>query len=132
MTQSTTQNPAANVQDRINYADMNRSTFEGRVLHAEEFQYKGNAFVRVNVVSTLRDGTEGAKLTFTDGQGLLSLFRKGYLMAGRRVFVHGHIANIASAYEKDGQLVALKRPEITLWNCQVDLGAIPKSANVKK
>lgn len=123
-------NPAAtNSSSRTVYADMNRSTFEGRILHAEEVTRGDATWVSVHIATVLSNGADGVKVTFTNSNGILERFRKGQLPNGRRVFVHGHIADIRSHYEKDGNCVALKRPEIRLHDASLDLGALPRSAN---
>lgn len=118
---------AANTTDRKQYADVNQATFAGRVAHAEIKTHDGREFLAVQVITTLADGTDGVSVKFTDNNGILSLFKRGYLTIGRRVHVHGHIADVRSHYVKDGQLVALKRPEMRMSYVRLDLGATSKN-----
>ena len=118
---------AANTADRKSYADVNQLTIAGRVAHAEIKTHEGREFLTVQVISTLADGTDGASVRFTDNNGILSLFKRGYLTTGRRVHLHGHLSDVRSHYVSDGQLVALKRPEIRMTYTRLDLGATSKN-----
>ena len=122
-------NPASANAERKVYADMNRVTFEGRILHAEKVENGETSWVAVSIATVLKNGADGVKVTFTNSNGILAKFEKGLLPNGRRVFVHGHIAEVRSHYERDGAAVALKRPEIRLHDASLDLGALPRSAN---
>jgi len=61
---------------------------------------------------------------------LMALQRKGGLPNGREVTVTGHISGITEVYQKDGQTLLLKRPQIKLSSAQIldgGLGRIPNS-----
>ena len=60
----------------------------------------------------------------------MALHRKGGLPNGREVTVTGHISGISEVYQKDGQTLLRKRPEIKLTGAQIldgGLGRSPKS-----
>lgn len=68
---------------------------------------------------------EGCTVEFTNSDGLMALYQKGFLPKGRRVTCTGHIRTVAETYvSKDGEVVMLKRPKITLVDAQIPTGAL--------
>ena len=74
-----------------NYAGFNSMTLEGRIFNAELVTRDGQEFLSVSVIQNLQDDDAGCEFTFTNSNGLMSLFKKGYLPTGRRVYVVGHV-----------------------------------------
>ena len=114
---------------RINYSDFNSASFEGRVTYVEAVDKNGQEWVKVSVAAVLKDGTDGITITFNDSNGILALFKKGYLPTGRRVHVSGSITEIRSHYvSNEGLVVPLKKPTLHMVGVTLKLGALPKSA----
>ena len=110
-----------------NYAGFNTATIEGRILHAEMVEYNGDSWLNVSVIQNLQDGDDGCVFEFNNRNGLMALFQKGYLPAGRRVHLTGHMKEISSVYtdEKSGEIKLRKRPLVKMDQCQLTLGAMP-------
>jgi hypothetical protein len=69
------------------------------------------------------------RLRFTNSNGLLAAFNKGSLVAGHQLILTQwsvRISTIKTHYQKDGQLVALKYPEIKLTGVRATIGAAPR------
>ena len=114
-----------------NYVAFNALTITGRISDAKIVESKNGNFLAVTMISTLvTDGAE-ATITFTNANGLMSLFEKGFLPKGRQLTVTGHIADLSEVYtDADGQVRMLKRPQIKLSGATVldgGLGPAPKS-----
>ena len=110
-----------------NYAGFNTATIEGRILHAEMVTYNGDTWLNVSVIQNLQDDDAGCVFEFNNRNGLMALFQKGYLPAGRRVHLTGHMKEISSVYteEKTGEVKLRKRPLVKMDQAQVTLGAMP-------
>ena len=55
----------------------------------------------------------------------MALYQKGFLPTGRRVTVTGHIRTVTETYtNKEGEVVMLKRPKITLVDAQIPTGGL--------
>ena len=109
------------------FADFNTSTFEARVSHTELKAGDNGEYVAVTCITNLKDGADGVAVRFTSSSGILKLAKGGHLMAGRRVHLTGTIAGFESAYSKDGLIVPLQRPRLSLQAVQLKLGAKPKA-----
>lgn len=109
------------------FADFNTSTFEARVSHTELKAGDNGEYVAVTCITNLKDGADGVAVRFTSSSGILKLAKAGHLMAGRRVHLTGTIAGFESAYSKDGLIVPLQRPRLSLQAVQLKLGAKPKA-----
>ena len=56
---------------------------------------------------------------------LMALYNNGFLPKGRRVTVTGHIKTVAETYtNKEGEVVMLKRPKITLVDAAIPTGGL--------
>ena len=108
------------------YANFNSVTVTGRVLNAELATNKGTEFLAVTLITNLTDDHEGVNVTFNTTNGLMSLFKKGWLNNGRLVTVTGHIASISELYfnEKTGKRAVRKRPQVHLTKAQVFDGGL--------
>ena len=109
-----------------NYAGFNTATIEGRILHAEMVEFRGDTWLNVSVIQNLQDDDQGCVFEFNNRNGLMALFQKGYLPAGRRVHLTGHMKEISSVYtdEKSGEIKLRKRPLVTMDHAQLTLGAL--------
>ena len=106
------------------YANFNSFTVQGRVFNAEIVQNNGNEWLSVTVITNPVDDSDGYTVTFNSSNGLMSLYRSGWLMNGRQVTVTGHISKISEFYEKDGELIVRKRPTIHLVDAQIPTGGL--------
>lgn len=112
-----------------NFADFNTFVCEARITHTEVKAGEYGEFVSVTAITTLKDGEQGIAINFRSNNGALTLAKNGHLMKGRRVHLTGKIGEIASHYvNKDGVIVQLQRPRLSLVGVTVMLGAKPKSA----
>lgn len=122
------------MSDLKSYSQFNALTITGRIFNAEIVEYNGNEFLSVSVISTLmKDGPE-LIVTFTNNNGLMGLYNKGWLPVGRQVTLTGHISDTKFVYtDKTGTVRTLKRPELKLVNAQImegGLGQMPKDSLV--
>ena len=68
---------------------------------------------------------EGCTVEFTNSDGLMALYQKGYLPKGRRVTCTGHIKTVAETYtNKQGEVIMLKRPKISLVDAAIPTGGL--------
>ena len=98
------------------YAQFNSMTITGRLSHAELVKGQYGEFLAVTLLSELvNDGTAIA-VQFNTTNGLLSLYKKGWLNNGRSVTVTGHLKSFAETYfnTETGKRAILKRPRLTL------------------
>ena len=116
-----------------NYAAFNALTITGRISDVKIVESKNGNFLAVTMISTLvTDGAE-ATITFTNANGLMSLFEKGFLPKGRQLTVTGHIADLSEVYtDADGQVRMLKRPQIKLTGATVLDGGLGPSPKAEK
>jgi hypothetical protein len=109
------------------YALFNSLTITGRVSHAELATNKGSEFLAVTLLTDLVDDAEQAiSVTFNTTNGLMSLFKSGWLPNGRLVTVTGHIASVSELYlnKETGKRAVRKRPLIHLTKAQVFDGGL--------
>ena len=130
-TATTLSNTAISTEKQLpkNYAGFNTATIEGRILHAELVEYNGDTWLNVSVIQNLQDDDAGCVFEFNNRNGLMALFQKGFLPAGRRVHLTGHMKEISSVYTdtKSGEIKLRKRPLVKMDQAQVTLGAMPAS-----
>ena len=115
-----------------NYAQFNSITVTGRISNAEIVTRDGSEFLSVTVISTLVKDGKAVNFTFTNSNGLLSLFKKDGLPKGREITFTGHIKDVTEVYfdKKLGQTKLLSRPRISLDGVMIPdggLGRMPKS-----
>ena len=108
------------------YAQFNSLTITGRVSHAELASNKGSEFLAVTLLTNLVDDAEAIQVTFNTTNGLMSLYKSGWLNNGRLVTVTGHVAQVSELYfDKKAQKRAVrKRPLIHLTKAQVFDGGL--------
>ena len=102
--------------DSKTYAQFNSITITGRVSHAEMVKGQYGEFLAVTLLSELvNDGTAIA-VQFNTTNGLMSLFKSGWLTNGRSVTVTGHLKSFAETYfnKETGKRAILQRPRLTL------------------
>ena len=102
--------------DSKTYAQFNSITITGRVSHAELVKGQYGEFLAVTLLSELvNDGTAVA-VQFNTTNGLMSLFKSGWLTNGRSVTVTGHLKSFAETYfnKQTGKRAILQRPRLTL------------------
>ena len=121
------------------YANFNTLTVQGRVYNAEIVTRNGEEFLSVTVISNLDKDGNAVTYSFTNSNGIMALFTKGFLPTGRQVTIVGRIKAVAETYfdKKSGQTMMLKHPKITLEGVQIPsggLGAMPadKTAPVRR
>lgn len=108
------------------YASFNSLTITGRLSFAEVVTNNGNEWLAVTLLTELKDNGKTVKVTFNTTNGLMSLFKKGYLPAGRLITVTGHLDNFRQIYfdQKLGKAKELKRHELHLTKAQVFDGGL--------
>ena len=115
------------------FANFNSFTVAGRILNSELANGKNGEFLAVTVITHGLNDDEGMTVTFNDSQGLLNLFKDGWLPAGRMVTLTGHIAYVSETYTdaKTSEVKLLKRPRIHLVDAAIPtggLGPMPKAS----
>ena len=118
------------------YASFNALTITGRLSFAEVVTNNGNEWLAVTLLTELKDDGKTVKVTFNTTNGLMSLFKKGYLPTGRLITVTGHLDSFRQIYfdKKLGKAKELKRPELHLTKAQVfdgGLGPAKKTEDVE-
>ena len=117
------------------YAQFNTMTITGRVSHTELVESNTGEYLRVRLLSDLKDDGEAVAVTFNTSNGLMSLSKKGFLNNGRMVTVTGHLDSFSELYfdAKMGKTRRLKRAKLHLVQAQVlsgGLGPAKKSDDV--
>ena len=102
--------------DSKTYAQFNSITITGRVSHAELVNGQYGEFLAVTLLSELQDDGKAVAVQFNTTNGLLSLYKKGWLNNGRSVTVTGHLKSFAETYfnKQTGKRAILQRPRLTL------------------
>ena len=115
-----------NTQTYRDFANFNSFTVSGRILNSELAKGKNGEFLAVTVITHGLNDDEGMTVTFNDSQGLLNLFKDGWLPAGRMVTLTGHIAYVSETYTdaKTSEVKLLKRPRIHLVDAAIPTGGL--------
>ena len=118
------------MSDYTNYANFNTFTVQGRISFSDVKSGRNGDFVSVRVISTLvKDGAE-FDVEFTDSNGLLTLFNRGYLRSGAMVTLTGRLQKLSETYtNQSGELQMRLRPLVEMTQVQImtgGLGPIPK------
>ena len=103
------------------YAQFNTLTITGRVSFAELVTNDGNEFLAVTLLSELKDDADAIAVTFNSTNGIMSMYKSGWLNSGRRVTVVGHLASFTELYfdKVSGKSKRLRRPKLHLTQAQV-------------
>ena len=117
------------------YASFNSLTVTGRIAAAKIVNGASGDFLAVTLLSTCSKDGETLAYSFTNNNGLMSLYQADGLPVGREVTLTGHINGIRTAYKaKDGSVKLLQRPEVKLTSVQImdgGLGRMPQAAGTK-
>jgi len=104
------------------------NTIVGNIAFMEKAVHEGREFLAITLyVKDLNDGT--CRIKFNNANGLLTAYNNGTLVVGHQLILSQYdvrINSIRTHYEKDGQLVALKYPEISLTRVRATIGAAPE------
>ena len=108
------------------YAQFNTLTITGRISHAELVKGKYGEFLAVTLLTELKDDASAIAVQFNTTNGLLSLYKKGWLNNGRMVTVTGHLESFTELYlnKETGKRAMLKRPRLTLSKAVVFEGGL--------
>ena len=113
-----------------NYAQLNVLTITGRVSALKLLDGQYGESLAVTMISTMETEGEEINITFTNKNGLMTMFKNGNLDVGRQLTVTGHIKSVEQVYtDKDGAVRLLKRARMNLKQVQVldgGLGPAPK------
>ena len=111
---------------KSNYASFNTLTITGRVAHAELVDGKYGEFLAVTLLTELKDDSPAVAVRFNNTNGLLSLYKGGYLDNGRSVTVTGHLESFTELYfdKKTGKTRRLQRPRLQLSKAVVFDGGL--------
>jgi hypothetical protein len=104
------------------------NTIVGNITYMEKAVYEGREFLAVTMA--VNDMYEGAcRIKFNNSNGLLSAFINGTLVVGQQLILTQYdvrLNSIRTHYLKDGDLVALKCPEMALTRVRAVIGASPR------
>ena len=112
------------------YSNFNTVSFQGRILNVDVVEGQYGEFAAITVISNMEDDTP-VTIEFNNSNGMLGLYRKGWLPNGRQVTVTGRLCAVSEVYtNKDGELQIRKRPLIKLDSktVQMHTGAMPKDS----
>jgi len=94
--------------------------------------HEGREFLAITLY--VKDQAEGTcRIKFNNANGLLTAYNNGTLVVGQQLILSQYdvrINSIRTHYEKDGQLVALKYPEVSLTRVRATIGAAPEAKPV--
>lgn len=120
----------ANTQTR--YAQHNLLCVTGRIFNIDIVDGKDGQFMAVSVISTATKNGTDVVYTFTNSNGLMSLYNEGIFTVGREITISGKLADVKQVYTaKDGSVRLLKRPEIKMLGVQVLEGGIGRAPQEK-
>ena len=111
---------------KSSYAQFNTLTITGRLSHAELVNGQYGEFLAVTLLTELVDEASAVAVQFNTTNGLLSLYKKGWLTNGRRVTVTGHLESFTELYldKKTGKRRMLQRPRLQLSKAVVFDGGL--------
>ena len=114
---------------KSSYAQFNTLTITGRLSHAELVDGQYGEFLAVTLLTELVDEAAAVAVQFNTTNGLLSLYKKGWLTNGRRVTVTGHLESFTELYldKKTGKRRMLQRPRLQLSKAVVFDGGLGPS-----
>ena len=117
--------------DYKTYANFNQLVVDCRISNSEIVETSKGSFLSVTAITNCLNDDEGMTITFTNSNGLMSLFEKGFLPKGRHITLTGHIAYVRETYtdKVSGEMRLLKRPQVNLVDVAIPtggLGPMPK------
>jgi hypothetical protein len=108
------------------------NTIVGNIAFMEKAVHEGREFLAITLY--VKDQFEGTcRIKFNNANGLLTAYNNGTLVVGQQLILSQYdvrINSIRTHYEKDGQLVALKYPEVSLTRVRATIGAAPEAKPV--
>lgn len=108
------------------------NTIVGNIAFMEKAMHEGREFLAITLY--VKDQAEGTcRIKFNNANGLLTAYNNGTLVVGQQLILSQYdvrINSIRTHYEKDGQLVALKYPEVSLTRVRATIGAAPEAKPV--
>jgi hypothetical protein len=108
------------------------NTIVGNIAFMEKAVHEGREFLAITLY--VKDQSEGTcRIKFNNANGLLTAYNNGTLVVGQQLILSQYdvrINSIRTHYEKDGQLVALKYPEVSLTRVRATIGAAPEAKPV--
>ena len=100
----------------------------GNITYMEKAVHEGREFLAVTMA--VNDMYQGVcRVKFNNSNGLLTAYTNGTLVVGHQLIISQYdvrINSIRTHYMKDGDLVALKCPEVALTRVRATIGAAPK------
>ena len=118
-----------------NYSNFNALTITGRVSALKLLNGQYGESLAITMISTMETDGEEVNITFSNKNGLMTMFKNGNLDVGRQLTVTGHISKVEQVYtDKDGSVCLLKRARLALKQVQVlegGLGPAPKKDGTK-
>ena len=100
----------------------------GNITYMEKAVHEGREFLAVTMA--VNDMYQGVcRIKFNNSNGLLTAYTNGTLVVGHQLIISQYdvrINSIRTHYMKDGDLVALKCPEVALTRVRATIGAAPK------
>jgi hypothetical protein len=103
------------------------NTIVGNIAFMEKATYDGREFLAIKMY--VKDQYEGTCcIKFNNANGLFTAFNNGTLVVGQQLILTQYdvrINSIRTHYEKEGQLVALKYPEVALTKVRAVIGSTP-------
>ena len=116
--------------DTKTYANFNTLTITGVVSNVKIVDGKYGEFAEVTVISNMGNTEDSSVSVVAKSRtSIKALVEKDAIITGRVITLTGHLMGVSECYEKDGEFVFRKRPQITLQDAQVPmggLGALPK------
>ena len=113
------------------FAQFNSISLTGRIFNAEIVDGRNGEFLAVTLTTNLKDDDKGVTVTFNTSNGLLSLYKGGYLPNGRIVTVSGNLSEVSETYEKDGVTNLRQRPQMHLVQVVTHVGPMPADKAAK-
>ena len=104
------------------------NTIVGNITYMEVATHEGREFLAITLgVNDMYDGA--CRVKFNNNNGLLTAYNNGTLVVGQQLILTQYdvrISSIRTHYMKDGDLVALKCPEVALTRVRAVIGAAPR------
>ena len=104
------------------------NTIVGNICYMEKAIHEGREFLAISmVVNDMYEGT--CRIKFNNANGLMTAYNNGTLVVGQQLILTQfdvRLSSIRTHYFKDGDLVALKYPEMALTKVRAVIGSAPR------
>lgn len=104
------------------------NTIVGNISYMELATHEGREFLAITmVVNDMYEGT--CRVKFNNTNGLMAAYNNGTLVVGQQLILTQYdvrLNSIRTHYFKDGDLVALKYPEMALTRVRAVIGSAPR------